>query len=254
MMIREKIVSIYVNVTSMKEALDSILLFVKKKKGSYICVANVHMCMEAFDSERFCKTVNCADLVLPDGRPLSWAQKILGHSNATQVRGPDFMEEICKLSIPHKLNIGLYGGASDAILKEVMYVLSKKYVGINIAYNFSPPFRDLSPEEDVIVVEEINRSDVDVLFVGIGCPKQERWMEIHKNRVNCVMVGVGAAFDFVSGAKKVAPRWTHKIGIEWTFRFFIEPKRLWKRYLKQNPRFLWHFSKQVFSRKILAKF
>jgi len=201
--------------------------------------------MEVFDSEDFAAVVNNADLVLPDGRPIFWVQRLLGHSNAEQVRGQDIMTALCAASGSENFNIGFYGGSSTALLEEVVANLKNSFPDINITYTYSPPFRPLMPDEDTAVVDAINASKVDVLFVGIGCPKQERWMAEHKDKLHCVMLGVGAAFDFIAGSKKHAPRWMQKIGLEWLFRLASEPSRLWRRYLIQNPRFIYHFSKQL---------
>ncbi|MFT6329445.1 MAG: N-acetylglucosaminyldiphosphoundecaprenol N-acetyl-beta-D-mannosaminyltransferase [Bermanella sp.] len=206
--------------------------------------------MEVFDSAEFKSVVNNADLVIPDGRPLSWAQKLLGHKNAEQVRGQDIMNAICEQSGTKKLNIGLYGGSSDELLKQVITELKTSYPDINITFSYSPPFRPLTDEEDSDIVKQINDADVNVLFVGIGCPKQERWMAEHKEQLNCVMLGVGAAYDFIAGSKKHAPRWMQRVGLEWLFRLLSEPKRLWKRYLQQNPRFIYYFSKQLINHKL----
>ncbi|WP_237067317.1 WecB/TagA/CpsF family glycosyltransferase [Microbulbifer guangxiensis] len=200
--------------------------------------------MEAYDSSDFRTIVNEADWVIPDGRPLSWAQRRLGHSDAEQVRGQDIMNALCESSGRQGWNIGLYGGSSDKVLTQVVKQLRETYPDISITFAWSPPFRELSEVEDEVLVSRINLAQVNVLFVGIGCPKQERWMAKHKDRLNCVMLGVGAAFDFVAGSKRHAPRWVQKLGLEWLFRLCSEPKRLWKRYLKQNPRFIYHFCRQ----------
>lgn len=244
------VLSMRTNVTNLAEVSSFVLASVRSGIGSYICVSNVHMCMETFDDQSFRSVVNSADLVIPDGRPISWAQKLLGYSNAEQVRGQDIMNEICRLSGKESLTIGFYGGESDEVLAQVVSNLESTFPDIKIAYTYSPPFRPLTNDEDEHVVNEINDLGVDVLFVGIGCPKQERWMAEHKDRVQCVMLGVGAAFDFISGSKKHAPRWMQKVGLEWLFRLVSEPRRLWKRYLKQNPRFVYYFVQQwLFGRK-----
>lgn len=221
----------------------------KLSSGSYVCVSNVHMCMETFDSLDFCEIVNSADLVIPDGRPIFWAQKLLGYKDAQQVRGQDIMNALCEKSNEGELNIGLYGGTSNEVLNQVIQSLTQIYPNISIVYSYSPPFRALTEYEDTQIIKDINLAEVDVLFVGIGCPKQEHWMAEHKESLSCVMLGVGAAFDFISGSKKHAPRWMQKAGLEWLFRLVSEPKRLWKRYLKQNPRFIYYFSIQLFKTK-----
>ncbi|WP_222709887.1 WecB/TagA/CpsF family glycosyltransferase [Reinekea thalattae] len=231
------------DVTSLEEVLGFVQSH-REDNSSYICVSNVHMCMEVFDSKDFATVVNTADMVIPDGRPIYWAQKLLGNKGATQVRGQDIMNAICAISGSKQLNIGLYGGSSPELLLEVKRKLSNTYPDVKITYAYAPPFRSLTETEDVQMCTEINGSAVDVLFVGIGCPKQERWMYEHKGKINCVMLGVGAAFDFIAGSKKHAPRWMQLAGLEWLFRLASEPERLWQRYLKQNPRFLFHFFRQ----------
>jgi len=244
------VVSMKTDVTNLESSLDFVMGRGSSKHSSYVCVSNVHMCMEAFDDSSFRDVVNSADLVIPDGRPISWAQKALGFRSARQVRGQDIMNEICSVSGAKNLKIGFYGGSSDELLEQVVNSLQKDYPDIKIVYHYSPPFRPLTSEEDEQVVREINDAGVNVLFVGIGCPKQERWMAEHKGKVHCVMLGVGAAFDFIAGSKKHAPRWVQYIGMEWLFRLLSEPRRLWKRYLKHNPRFVYYFVQQwLFGRK-----
>jgi N-acetylglucosaminyldiphosphoundecaprenol N-acetyl-beta-D-mannosaminyltransferase len=242
---RSTIISMIIDITNIKDVINNVELLVKEKASSYICVSNVHMCMEVYDCPVFAKVVNEADLIIPDGRAICWAQKLLGHKYAEQVRGEDIMNTICESSGSKNLNIGLYGGSSDLLLAQVVTNLKKRYSDIQISYSYSPPFRPLTKEEDETVIDDINNAKVDILFVGIGCPKQERWMAEHLNNVNSVMLGVGAAFDFVAGSKKNAPKWMQKIGFEWLFRLCSEPSRLWKRYLIQIPRFIYHFFKQL---------
>jgi len=233
-----------VNVLTGASVVSKVFNLVKKPTGSYICVSNVHMCMEAFDSAEFQGVVNNSDLVVADGRPIYWAQKLLGAKHASQVRGQDLMEKLCSISGERSLRIGLYGGAASAVLDSVVEKLKTTHPGIKLVYTYSPPFRCLTEQENSGVINDINDAGVDVLFVGIGCPKQEVWMAEHKASLNCVMVGVGAAFDFIAGTKKHAPRYMQRMGLEWLFRLFSEPKRLGARYLKQNPRFIFYFSRQ----------
>lgn len=241
------------NVCTLDSAVDKVINLVKNKSGAYVCISNVHMCMEVYDSKNFRAAVNDADLIVPDGRPLFFAQKLLGYSQAEQVRGQDLMNALCSISSTENISIGLYGGFDEEVLDSVKTALKRMFPHINIVYSFSPPFRKLSNSEDVEIISNISSSGVDVLFVGIGCPKQEYWMAEHKNKLNCVMLGVGAAFDFISGNKKHAPRWMQKVGLEWLFRLLSEPKRLWKRYLKQNPRFIYYFLQQWLLKKDFTK-
>jgi N-acetylglucosaminyldiphosphoundecaprenol N-acetyl-beta-D-mannosaminyltransferase len=249
-MTNTNVLKMNVDIASLDSAIEKITMSIKENCPAYICVSNVHMCMETFDSEPFRKVVNNADLVIPDGRPIYWAQKLLGHSQAQQVRGQDITHALCKLSNDNGIKIGLYGGSSDEVLAKVEQNLLLEFPNIQITYKYSPPFRPLNDEETNLVAQQINLSEVDVLFVGIGCPKQENWMAANKDKVNAVMLGVGAVFDFIAGTKKHAPRWMQKLGLEWLFRLVSEPKRLWKRYLKQNPRFIWYFLQQwLFNKK-----
>lgn len=244
-----RIVSLDVALTCLVDVLGIVDAWIKEKSSRYICVSNVHMCMEAYDDADFQTIVNGADLVVPDGKPLVWAQKLLGNKGAKQVRGQDLMEALCELSLQNKFKVGIFGGKDISVLQSVKVNLSKIYPGIAISYEHSPPFRSLTEEEDAALVLSINESEVDVLFVGVGCPKQERWMAEHKDQLGCVMIGVGAAFDFISGRKRHAPSWMRSIGLEWLFRLFSEPRRLWKRYLKHNPRFVFYLFFQLLGKK-----
>lgn len=245
---RVSIIKMYVNISSLNHAIGKISSWVVDRRGRYVCVSNVHMCMEIFDNEGYAKVVNGSDLTLADGKPISWAQRALGHKDARQVRGEDLTLTICKEAETMGFSVGFFG-ATEELLDKLSQVLTEKFPKLDIAYSCAPPFRALTANEDKQYVEAINSSDVRVLFVGLGCPKQEIWMANHKGQVGCVMLGVGAAFDFIAGNKKKSPRWMQKIGLEWLFRLITEPRRLWKRYLKHNPRFIWHFGLQILGRK-----
>lgn len=243
---KSKILKIRVNITSYKQAIKQIFGWIDTENlGKYICVSNVHMCMEAFDDKIFCNIVNKADLVIPDGKPLVWVQRLSGYKTATQVRGPDLFIKLCKKAQASRIPIGLYGGTQDSLNKLLDY-LNYKFPDLNIAFSISPPFRDLTTAEEKEYVNKINASGAKILFLGIGCPKQEKWMSRHKNNLSCVMIGVGAAFDLFSGRKNHAPRWMQNMGCEWLYRLATEPKRVWKRYLKHNPRFIYHVLKQLY--------
>ena len=239
-----RILKMPVAVTSYSQASKKIISASLQKKGRYVCVANVHMCMETFDDPQFSRVLYNADLVVPDSKPLVWSQFLLGKKKAAQVRGSDLLLNLCEKALKEGIPIGLYGGTPKS-LNDFITFLKSKYPDLKIPFALSPPFRELTIKEDENHVELINASNVRILFIGIGCPKQEKWMAFHKDRVNCIMIGVGAAFDFFSGQKKQAPRWMQHAGVEWVFRLFSDPKRLWKRYLKHNPRFVYYFLKQL---------
>lgn len=238
---KSEILTMHVDVTNFTSAVNDIISATASQKASYICIANVHMCMETYDCEQFRNIVNNANLVLADGRPIYWAQKLLGFKQAKQIRGQDLMTELCHNSERLNLRIGLYGGHNNEVLDKVTTELAKLFPKLKISYQYSPPHRVLSEIENNSVVDDIEQANVDILFVGIGCPKQERWMAKNVNNLSCVQIGVGAAFDFIAGEKKNAPKWLQKIGLEWLFRLLNEPKRLALRYLKQNPRFVYYF-------------
>jgi N-acetylglucosaminyldiphosphoundecaprenol N-acetyl-beta-D-mannosaminyltransferase len=201
--------------------------------------------METYDFLSFRDVVNNADIVIPDGRPIYWALRLLGYKEASQIRGQDITNELCSISDKEALSLGFYGGSSDKVLQKVKDNLLIKYPNIKINYMYSPPFRSLTESENRQIISNINEAKPDILFVGIGCPKQEIWMANNKGEIEAVMLGVGAVFDFISGEKSHAPKWMQKVGLEWFFRLLSEPNRLWKRYLKQNPRFLFYFILQL---------
>jgi N-acetylglucosaminyldiphosphoundecaprenol N-acetyl-beta-D-mannosaminyltransferase len=240
--IHHKILAMDVALTSYRDTGTRVLKAAREQTAYYVCVANVHMCMEVFDDSDFSKIVNNANLVVPDGVPLVWGLKALGFA-AEQVRGSDLLLHLCREAEKERLSIGLYGGTEES-LSDFKKFLKREFPSINISFAVSPPFRELSIREKEQYDQQIKDSDCRILFVGIGCPKQEKWMAEHKDKLSCVMVGVGAAFDFFSGRKKHAPRWMQKCGLEWLFRLASDPRRLWKRYLKHNPRFIYHFGKQ----------
>lgn len=240
----KNILKMHVDITSYNDVSKLVIEWIKLSGSRYICLANVHMCMETYDDLNLLEVVNQADLVVPDGRPLVWALRRLGHECVSQVRGSDLFIILCKEADKQGIPIGFYGGTNH-ILRDINTYLNIKFPALQIVASISPPFRNLSDEEDDEYVKEINESGARILLVGLGCPKQESWMAAHKNRINCVMIGVGAAFDFISGRKKSAPRLMQQCGIEWLYRLVNEPLRLWKRYVKHNPRFLWLIFKQI---------
>jgi N-acetylglucosaminyldiphosphoundecaprenol N-acetyl-beta-D-mannosaminyltransferase len=242
--VSRQVLGMRVDATSYGDASRRVARWAREGRSAYVCVATVHMVMEAFDSSAFLRTVNGADLVTPDGRPLVWALRSLGVKDATQVRGTDLTTHVVERAAREGLPIGLYGGTPD-LLERFVGILERRYPGVRVVCRIAPPFRPLTPEEDEAVIEEILSSGARILFVGIGCPKQERWMEAHKERIPAVMLGVGAAFDFHTGRVRQAPGWMQVAGLEWLFRLLMDPRRLWKRYVRHNPRFVALFLLQL---------
>ncbi len=226
-----------VDATSYQDATQRILDWAANRDSRYICVANVHMAMEVYDSPQFADVVNHADLVTPDGMPLVWALRLFGVRQATRVYGPTLMLHVCAAAAQQHIPIGLYGGTKESLTDFVTF-LKSRFPDIQVVCQIAPPFRPLVETETAIYSQQINNSGARILFVGIGCPKQEYWMADRLGEISAVMLGVGAAFDFHSGRVKQAPEWMQKTGLEWLFRLVQEPRRLWKRYAYHNPRFM----------------
>lgn len=233
-----------VDATSYPDARSRVLGWARRGDSRYICVATVHMVMEAYDSPAFRQIVNAADLVTPDGMPLVWGLRLLGAGDATRVYGPDLTPWLLAAAQKACIPVGFYGG-TPTVLARLGSMLARRFPHLRVAFYKSPPFRPATSEEDRADVDEINHSGARILFVGLGCPKQERWMAEHVGRVQAVMVGVGAAFDFLARVKPQAPLWMQKSGFEWGFRLCTEPRRLWRRYLKHGPRFVGLFGLQL---------
>ncbi len=238
------ILTMRVDATSYEDATQRILAWTEKRESKCVCASNVHMTMETYDNGLFARIINSADLITPDGMPLVWALRTLGVKNASRVYGPTLTLHVCKAAAQKGIPIALYGGTPESLTAFVEF-LEKQFPGIKIVCHISPPFRQLTTEEDAAFTRQIVESGAQILFVGIGCPRQEFWIAEHKDRIPAVMLGVGAAFDFYSGRVKQAPSWMQKISLEWLFRLIMEPKRLWKRYFKHNPRFVLFFLIQL---------
>ncbi len=234
------VVGCRVDVSSVRAAVSSIVHLTQTSRRGYVCLANVHMCMTALDDAEFAKVLAQASLVLADGRPVYWAQRLLGARTARQVRGVDLMLAVCAEAQQQGLKLGLYGGKDAELLQQLQQQLALRFPNLIISYAWAPPFRPLSAAEDASQCLAIEQAEVDILLVGIGCPKQEMWMASHQ-QLNAVMLGVGAAFDFVAGTKQQAPVLLQRFGFEWVHRLLSEPVRLSGRYLRNNPRFLLRF-------------
>ena len=231
------ILGMRVDGTSYEDTTNRIIARAVSGDYCYACAANVHMVMEAYGSEDFRNIINKADIITPDGMPLVLLLRILGLNGQKRVYGPTLMKHICEASAQSCVSVGFYGSTPET-LKAFVHNLTDQFPNLKISYAYCPPFYPLTLEEDEALVKEINSSGAQILFVGLGCPKQERWMFAHRKRIKAVMIGVGAGFDFFAGTKKQAPQWMMQIGLEWLFRLCTEPKRLWRRYLYNNPRFL----------------
>lgn len=239
-----QIVGMRVDITNYEDATKRIIAWAQEHESKSVFASNVHMTMETYDDPEFAQIVNNADLITPDGMPLVWALQSLGSRNASRVYGPTLTLDVCQAAAKTGIKIALYGGTNES-LGAFTDFLQERFPGINIVCQISPPFRSLTMDEDTSYTNTIIDSGAQVLFVGIGCPRQENWIAKHQGKIPAVMLGVGAAFDFHSGRVKQAPPWMQKTGLEWLFRLIMEPRRLWKRYFKHNPRFLFLFFIQL---------
>ncbi len=216
---------------------DNIIELAKKRKSGYVCVANVHMCVEANDKQDFAKIVNEADIVTPDGKPLCFALKWLYGIEQERVAGMDLMPSLLQEAEKEGVKVFFYG-SSEEILSKIKLICKEKYPLLDIAGAISPPFRTMSELEINDDVDAINNSGAGLVLVALGCPKQEKWMAARKGSINAVMVGVGGAFPVFSGLQKRAPKWMQDWSLEWFFRLIQDPQHLFKRYLVTNTIFI----------------
>jgi len=246
------ILGMKVNALTFKELGEEIVKRIRNNEFGYICVATVHMVIESWCDENFRNIVNSAFKVTPDGMPLYLYLKLKGFKESERLRGTDIIRYVCSICEKENLPVGFYGGTEKS-LRRLVRKLKEECPGLRVNYVYSPPFRELHKEEKIKIRKNINNSGVKVLFVGIGCPKQERWMFENRDKIKAVMLGVGAAFGFIAGTKKEVPKILSRLSLEWLWRLFQEPKRLWKRYLIGNTIFLWLVLKEFIKIKILKK-
>lgn len=242
--VTRSVLGMTVHATSYADATARICGWAERREARYVCVSSVNNVMIAHDDPSFMRVMNEADLVTPDGVPLVWALRLLGVRDASRVYGPDLTLHLLAEAERRNIPIGLYGG-TPSTLETLLATLRRRFPGLRVPYAYSPPFRPLDDDETDSVRREIVESGAGILLVGIGCPAQERWMAAQVGALSMPLVGVGAAFDFIAGVKRQAPSWLQKMGLEWLFRLLSEPRRLWRRYLFNNPRFALFFGRQL---------
>lgn len=230
------VLNVNVAVTDMPKTILYLTEHLDDLRGQYVCASNSHTVVMAHDNSDYLNVQNNAVMVLPDGKPLSIVEKLKGFKDAKKVSGPDVMALL--LSSDYNGYSHFFYGSTDETLEALKQNITAKNPGIKIAGMYSPPFRPLTDEEDRQIIKMINDTSPDFIWVGLGAPKQENWMYDHKDKLNGVMLGVGAAFDFHAGTVKRAPLFMQKIGLEWLYRLFKDPKRLFKRYLITNTKFI----------------
>lgn len=234
---RANILGVGISAINMQQALDTIQTWISHREPHYICVTPAHSIMDCYRNPELRPIFNRSGLTTPDGMSIVWILRLLGYKNVGRVYGPDFMRALCQTSLDHSYTHYFYGGA-PGIVEELENKLKSEYPGLQVVGHFTPPYGAVSEEEDQKIVEHIHSAKPDILWVGISSPRQEIWMAEHIEILNVpVLIGVGAAFDFLSGRKKQAPRWIQRSGLEWLYRLVSEPKRLWRRYA-QYPHFL----------------
>lgn len=235
---RVDILGVRVSAIDLPQALDTIESWITDRKQRYVCITGAHGVMESQHDQTLRTIHNQAGLVTPDGMPLVWMSRLLGHSRTRRVYGPDLMRALSALSAKRGYKQFYYGG-DVGVADALAATLSRTYPGLAVTGTLSPPFRPLSSEEDAGIVAQINAAKPDIVWVGLSTPKQEYWMASHAGRIEApVMIGVGAAFDFLAGRKAQAPLWMQRNGLEWLFRLGQEPRRLFRRYVWIVPGFL----------------
>jgi N-acetylglucosaminyldiphosphoundecaprenol N-acetyl-beta-D-mannosaminyltransferase len=239
---RVNILGVGVCPVSQAGALSRIDRWIATRDRQYVCVSGIHGVMESQRDDGLRAIHNAAGMVVPDGMPLVWLSRLWGGGGdgVERVYGPDLLLACCGRSLTAGYRHYFYGGG-PGVPDLLMARLKARFPGLVVAGGYSPPFRPLTPEEDAEVIRRINAASPDIVWVGLSTPKQERWMAEHRDRVDApVFIGVGAAFDFHAGLKRQAPRWMQRSGLEWLFRLLAEPRRLWRRYLRNNPLFVWN--------------
>jgi len=232
-----------------EEAFEIVLQHIRERDGSYFCFCNIHLMMEGYGDAEVKKVLNESTANFADGMGTAGALKILGHRFRGRVRGTDLMLRLCDYSVGNRLKIFLFG-STEANLKALRNRLNLLYPGVKIAGAISPPFRDLFPYEDAQLINEINASDPDILFVSLGAPKQEKWMAAHKGSVKAVQLGIGAAFDFIVGNVRQAPFWMQNAYLEWLYRLPQQPGKTLRR-MKVVPEFLYLLARQYVREHLL---
>jgi N-acetylglucosaminyldiphosphoundecaprenol N-acetyl-beta-D-mannosaminyltransferase len=235
---RVNILGVAISAITMSQAVDQISRWIENRVCQYVSVCTVHTVMECQTNETMRRVINRAGLATPDGMPLVWLSRWQSETAVSRVYGPDLMLALCQLSAEQGYSHYFLGGAAE-VPALLAHNLQTRFPGLQVTGAYSPPFRPLTPAEDARIVEQINRADPDIVWVGLGTPKQDLWMAAHRAQLTApVLIGVGAAFDFHTGRIPQAPRWMQQTGLEWVFRLCQEPKRLWYRYLVYNPLFI----------------
>ncbi len=246
---KKQLISIDITTGSYTSFIDRLIDLAQSGKSSYVCVANVHMLVEAYNDTSFADVVNNADIVTPDGMPLTWGLKIIHNLTQDRVAGMDLLPNLLSATSKKNMPVFFYGG-TQGMLDQTELFIKQNFPFLNVAGMISPPFRKLSHEEEEEIIEKINSSGAQMIFVALGCPKQEKWMASMKGRIQATMIGIGGALPVMVGMQKRAPEWMQKASLEWLYRLSQEPQRLFKRYAVTNTTYLWLLAKALASKKM----
>lgn len=246
-----KVIGIPVTALCFVQQIQTILKWAEKRESRTVCVANVHMLMEAHWHPDFAGILKRADLVTPDGMPLVWMMRILGLHQQDRVAGLDILADVCKLAQAKNISL-FFVGSGIEILSLIDTRIKNEYPNIKIAAMEPLPFSETTIEEDAALVKKINDSGAGLVLVSLGCPKQEKWMALHKGKIQAVMIGLGGAFPVYAGLQKRAPRFIQNMGMEWLYRLLQEPRRLFKRYVTTIPAFIFLAIKQLLLSQVFS--
>lgn len=228
-----------VDTYTFSDAVDRVLCWSLRNESRSVYFCNVHAVITARKNRELQDAINSADMVNPDGKPVAWLVGVLSDRQQEKVSGPDFMIELCERLGKNGLSCYLYGSTQNT-LEKLEASLNQRYENLRIVGKYSPPFRRLTMAEEEKIIFNMNSSGANVVFVGLGCPKQEIWISNNREKIEAVTLGVGAAFDYHAGVIRRAPEWMQRNGFEWLFRLLSEPRRLWRRYLVTNIKFVFY--------------
>lgn len=239
-----KVVGGFIDAVDWSGAISRIRSWAHSRESKYVCICNAHSVVTARIDPRFSIVIDGADMATPDGAPVAWMLRRLGFESQKRINGPDLMWRYFASADLALERVFLYGGAEET-LRLLKLRIDREFPGLKVVGAISPPFRSLTKEEDEDFVRQIEASGATTVWVSLGCPKQEQWMASHRGRINAVMVGVGAAFDYHAGTLRRAPLWMQMRGLEWFYRFVTEPRRLWRRYFVTNSLFIYFALSQL---------
>lgn len=245
------VLGVKISSTNLEHTSQTIEDWIQNKRKNYICIAPVSTVISCQEDEKYRSIINNAGMTTPDGMPLVWLGRAGGNRKIQRTYGPDLLLYFCNRSQQKRFRHYFYGGSKET-MDALLINLKKKFPNLNIVGHYAPPLRGVQELESKEVLQQMNDAHPDVLWIGLGSPKQDYWMHQHREELDVpVMIGVGAAFDFIAGTKKQAPRWMQRSGLEWLFRLCLEPKRLWRRYLIGNSKFIYLLIKEkLLKRKI----